>query len=79
MTLLQFLNLPGIGGNCIRKFSYFSVGVGAGCTGLPAGLPIKENLEDTSLQSTASDGHCHSPRGHNLNYTIWILYAESVS
>jgi len=62
-----------------QKFSYFSVGVWAGCTGLPAGLPIKENLGDTRLQSTASDGHCHTPRGHNLNYTIWTLYAESVS
>ena len=38
-TLLQFLNLPGFGGNCIRKFSCFSVRVGARCTGLPAGLP----------------------------------------
>ena len=46
MTLLQFLNLPGCGENCIRKFSGFSVRVGAGCTGLPAGLPIKENLGD---------------------------------
>jgi hypothetical protein len=79
MTLLQFLNLPGFGGNCIRKFSYFSVRVWAGCTGLPAGLPIKENLGDTRLQSTASDGHCHTSHGHNLNYTIWTLYAESVS
>ena len=52
---------------------------GACCTGLPAGLPIKENLGDTRLQSTASDGHCHTSRGHNLNYTIWTLYAESVS
>jgi hypothetical protein len=35
-----------------QKFSYFSVGVGAGCTGLPAGLPIKEKLGDpvVSLQ-----------------------------
>jgi hypothetical protein len=78
-TLLQLLNLPGFGGNCIRKFSYFSVRVRAWCTGLTAGLSIKENLGDTSLQSTASDGHCHTPRGHNLNYTIWTLYAESVS
>jgi hypothetical protein len=75
MTLLQFLNLHGFGGNCIRKFSCFGVRVGAWCTGLPAGLPIKENLGDTSLQSTASDGHRHTPRGHNLNYTIWTPYA----
>ncbi len=68
MTLLQFLNLPGFGGNCIRKFICFSVRVGAWCTGLPTGLPIKEYLGDTSLQSTASDGHHHTPRGHNLNY-----------
>jgi len=62
-----------------QKVPLFSVRVGAWCTGLPAGLPIKENPGDTSLQSTASDGHRHTPRGHNLNYTIWILYAESVS
>ncbi len=43
MTLLQFMNLPGCGESCIRKFSCFSVRVGACCTGLPAGLPIKEN------------------------------------
>ncbi len=79
MTLLQFLNLPGCGENCIRKFSCFSVRVGAWCSGLPVGLPIKENLGDPSLQSAASDGHRHTPRGHNLIYTIWTLYAESVS
>ena len=79
MTLLQFLNLPGCCENCIRKFSCFSVRVGACCTGLPAGLPIKENPGEPGLQSAASDGHRHTPRGHNLNYTIWILYAESVS
>jgi hypothetical protein len=30
-------------------------------------------------QSAASNGHCHTPCEHNLNYTIWILYAELVS
>jgi hypothetical protein len=35
------------------------------CTGLPVGLPIKEN-----------PGGRYTPRGHNLNYTIWILYAD---
>jgi hypothetical protein len=79
MTLLQFLNLPGCGENCIRKFSCFRVRVGACCTGLPAGLPIKENPGEPGFQSAASDGHRHTPRGHNLNYTIWTLYAESVS
>jgi hypothetical protein len=79
MTLLQFLNHPGCGENCIRKFSCFSVRVGACCTGLPAGLPIKENPEEPCYQSAASDGHRHTPRGHNLNYTIWTPYAESVS
>jgi hypothetical protein len=79
MALLQFLNLPGCGENCIRKFSCFSVRVGAWCTGLPAGLPMKENPGETNLQSAASDGHRHTPRGHNLNYTIWTLYAESAS
>jgi hypothetical protein len=42
-------------------------------------LPIKENPGEPSLQSPASDGHCHTTREHNLNYTIWTLYAESVS
>jgi hypothetical protein len=79
MTLLQFLNLPGCGENCIRKFSCFSERVGACGTGLPAGLPIKENPGEPSFQSAASDGHPHTPRIHNLNYTIWTLYAESVS
>jgi hypothetical protein len=31
------------------------------------------------FQSAASDGHRHTPCGNNLNYTIWTLYAESVS
>jgi hypothetical protein len=79
MTLLQFLNLPGYGENCIRKISCFSVRVGACCTGLPVGSPIKENPGELGFQSAASDGHRHTPRGHNLNYTIWTLYAESVS
>jgi hypothetical protein len=77
--LLQFLNLPGCGENCIRKFSCFSVRVGACCTGLPAGLPIKENPGEPGFQSAASDGHHHTTRGHNLNYTIWTMYAESES
>ena len=40
-TSVPFLKLPGCGENCDRKFSCFSVRVGACCTGLPAGLPIK--------------------------------------
>jgi hypothetical protein len=79
MTLLQFLNLPSFGGNCIRKFSCFSVRVGAWCTGLPAGLPIKQNLGGPNLQSAVSDGHRHTRHGHNLNYTIWTLYAVKFS
>jgi hypothetical protein len=71
MTLLQFLNLPGFGGNCIRKFSYFSVGVGAGCTGLPAGLPIKENLGGpvVSLQPGSTPPHPSwtQPELHHLD------------
>ncbi len=62
-----------------KKFSCFSVRVEACCTGLPAGLPINENPGEPGLQSAASDGHRHTPRGHNLNYMIWTLYAESVS
>jgi len=31
------------------------------------------------FQSAAGDGHRHTPCGNNLNYTIWTLYAESVS
>ncbi len=38
MTLLQFLNLPGCGENCIRKFSCLSMRVGACGTGLLACL-----------------------------------------
>ena len=34
---------------------------------------------EPGLQSAASDRHHHTPRGHNLDYTIWILYAESES
>jgi hypothetical protein len=42
-------------------------------------MPIKVNPGVPALQSPASDGPRHTPRGHNLNYTIWTLYAESVS
>jgi hypothetical protein len=42
-------------------------------------LSIKENPGEPGFYSAASDGHRHTPRGHNLNYTIWTLYAESVS
>ena len=45
------------------------------CTGLPPRLPIKKI---PGFQSAASDGYRHTPRDHNLNYTIWTLYAESV-
>ena len=45
------------------------------CTGLPPRLPIKKI---PGFQSAASDGHRHTPCDHNLNYTIWTLYAESV-
>jgi hypothetical protein len=78
-TLLHFLHLPGCGENYIRKFSCFNVRVGACCTGLPAGLPIKENPGEPGFQSAASDAHRHTSRWHNLNYTIWTLSAESVS
>ena len=60
------------------KFSCFSVRVQTCCTGLPPRLPIKEIPGGPGFQSAASDGHCHTPRDHNLNYTIWTLYAESV-
>jgi len=49
------------------------------CTGLPPRLPVKEIPGEPGFKSAASDGHRHTPRGHNLNYTIWTLYAESVS
>jgi hypothetical protein len=74
MAVLQFLNLPGCGEKCIRKFCYFIVRVEARCTGLPAGLPIKEIPVEPGLQSAGSDGHHHTPPGHNLNYTIWTMY-----
>ena len=77
-TSLQFLNLPGLGRNCIRSSVISAWGWGQGV--LPAcWVAYKSRPRRTSGQSTASDGHCHTPRGHNLNYTIWILYAESVS
>ena len=60
------------------KFSCFSVRVQTCCTGLPPRLPIKEIPGEPGFQSAASDGHRHTPRDHNLNYTIWTLYAESV-
>jgi hypothetical protein len=61
------------------KFSCFSVRVQTCFTGLPARLPIKEILGEPGLQPAASHGLCHTHREHNLNYTIWTLYAESVS
>jgi hypothetical protein len=61
-TLLHFLHLPGCGENYIRKFSCFNVRVGACCTGLPAGLPIKENPGEPGFQSAASDAHRHTSR-----------------
>jgi hypothetical protein len=77
-TSLQFLNLPGLGRNCIRSSVISAWGWGQGV--LPAcWVAYKSRPRRTSGQSTASDGHCHTPRGHNLNYTIWTLYAESVS
>ena len=60
------------------KFSCFSVRVQTCCTGLPPRLPIKEIPGEPGLQSIASYRHRHIPREHNLNYTIWTLYAESV-
>jgi hypothetical protein len=60
------------------KFSCFSVRVQTCCTGLPPRLPIKEIPGEPGFQSAASYGHRHTPRDHNLNYTIWTLYAESV-
>jgi hypothetical protein len=60
------------------KFNCFSVRVQTCCTGLPPRLPIKEIPGEPGFQSAASDGHRHTPRDHNLNYTIWTLYAESV-
>jgi hypothetical protein len=60
------------------KFSCFSMRVQTCCTGLPPRLPIKEIPGEPGFLSAASDGHCHTPRDRNLNYTIWTLYAESV-
>jgi hypothetical protein len=70
---------PRYGHLVIPKVQLFQRRKGAFCTGLPPGMPIKENLKGSILQSEASDRHRHTLRGHNLNYTIWILYAESVS
>ena len=61
------------------KFSCFSVRVETCCTGLPARLPINEIPGEPGLQSAANNRHRHTPREHNLNYTIWTLCAESES
>jgi hypothetical protein len=53
--------------------------VQACCTSLPSRMPIKENPGEPTFQSSASNGQCQTPCEHNLNYTIWTLYAESVS
>ena len=75
-TLPQFLNLPGCGENCIRKFQH----EGGGMLYWPAcWVAYKRKSWRAGLQSAASDGQRHTPCGHNLNYTIWTLYAESVS
>ncbi len=82
MSLQQFIKFSGCGEKCIRKFSTFQcgrVGVQSCCTGLPSRMPIKVNPGESALQSAASDGQSHTPRQHNLNYTIWTLDAVSVS
>ncbi len=56
-----------------QKVQLFQREGGGMVYGLPAGLPIKENPGEPGLQSAASDGHRHTPRGHNLNYTIWTM------
>jgi hypothetical protein len=82
MSLFQLINFCGCEENCIQS-SVCSVWPGrrmqACCTGLPSRMPIKVNPGEHALQSAASDGQRHTPREHNLNYTIWTLYAESVS
>ncbi len=42
-------------------------------------VACKRNSWAVGPQSAASDGHRHTPCEHNLYYTIWTLYAESVS
>jgi hypothetical protein len=51
-SLFEFGNRLNYEEICIQKFSCFSGGGGAFCTGLHDGLPIKENLGDpvVSLQ-----------------------------
>ncbi len=44
-----------------QKVQLFQCEGGGKCTGLPAGLTIKENLGDPSLQSAASDGQLNMP------------------
>ncbi len=56
------------------KFSVFQCGQVGGCRhGLPSRMPIKENPGDPGHQLAANDGHSHTPRKYNLNYTIWTL------
>jgi len=64
---------------CIQKFSSFSAGRVHSVLVCLLGCLQKKNLGEPNLQYAASDRHHHTLRGHNLYYTIWILYAESVS
>ncbi len=52
---------------------------GAFCTGLPDGPAIKADPGGSVDSLQPAIDTATPPRGHNLNYTIWILYAESVS
>ncbi len=82
MSIQQFIKFSDCGENCIWKFNVFQCGPGrrmqACCTGLPSRMPIKVNRGEPALQPAASDGQRHNPCEHNLNYTIWTLFAESV-
>jgi hypothetical protein len=64
------------------KFSVFQCSQVEKCRlVVPACLPgrLYKKSQAVGPQSAASDQHRHTPREHNLNYTIWTLYAESVS
>ncbi len=67
----------------VKKSAYKSSAVSAQEGGIlywhPCWIAYKRNMGGPGLQSAASDWHCHTLCGKNLNYTTWILYAESVS
>ncbi len=70
---------PSCGENCIQKFSCFSVRKGGMLYWPACWVAYKRKSWRAWTLVCSSDQHRYTPRGHNLNYTIWILYAESLT